>query len=652
MSELKHHGIEGQKWGVQNGPPYPLDPEDHSAAEKKAGAGEHKKTFKEKMAERKKKQAVANRVKKMQKAKAAKKREAKKMERQAAKEAKKEAKFNKAKEKAMKEGDVIWAQDNAYKLTNEEINAIVNRQDSIRRLDSTLSPIVASGISRMNKMNEIMRTTTNTIQNINNFTRAANDFKDLTRDPSTVNKITEVKTATDKTSGKEVSTVYRIKNGIKVTETVTNNIDRSHNRTYVESKQNNSNQNDSKPTESKPNPDNGKTPGQVERERQLQEAINKTPEPPKPAPSKPAQSGSLASQLGYNADGSRKAVDGSVQAKYTEKKETTSKKKNKKLKHSAMEVGGSLQHSAKGTSWEKSNHKYIYKKVVNGKWRYYYYVDPAKQNLSELDKDEAENAGVPIIDVDKELAVKDENYRRTNTGEWWNKKSEHKKAYEEYNKARSAAADIERYEDKKKLKHGGIMEQNAMEIGAEFLAHHGIEGQKWGIQNGPPYPLDPEDHSAAEKRAAGYDTSKKLKDQTKESFKSIGRGTKETVKSTGRSIKKAGTTTGHAFRNVGVTTGHAFRDAWAQAKEVPKSKDKKGSVKETANVISRGFKSFGKSVAINTLAVGLNAGRAAKETGKVAVSSIKTTGSEFSKTAKIGASRIDEMFAEEERKNR
>lgn len=33
---LSHHGIEGQKWGQQNGPPYPLDYEDHSATEKKA----------------------------------------------------------------------------------------------------------------------------------------------------------------------------------------------------------------------------------------------------------------------------------------------------------------------------------------------------------------------------------------------------------------------------------------------------------------------------------------------------------------------------------------------------------------------------------------------------------------------------------------
>lgn len=23
--ELQHHGIEGQRWGVKNGPPYPLE---------------------------------------------------------------------------------------------------------------------------------------------------------------------------------------------------------------------------------------------------------------------------------------------------------------------------------------------------------------------------------------------------------------------------------------------------------------------------------------------------------------------------------------------------------------------------------------------------------------------------------------------------
>lgn len=33
--ELLHHGIKGQRWGKKNGPPYPLDYDQHSSAEKK-----------------------------------------------------------------------------------------------------------------------------------------------------------------------------------------------------------------------------------------------------------------------------------------------------------------------------------------------------------------------------------------------------------------------------------------------------------------------------------------------------------------------------------------------------------------------------------------------------------------------------------------
>ena len=39
-----------------------------------------------------------------------------------------------------------------------------------------------------------------------------------------------------------------------------------------------------------------------------------------------------------------------------------------------------------------------------------------------------------------------------------------------------------------------------------YLAHHGILGQKWHKRNGPPYPLDASDHSKSEKEA-GYKKS-------------------------------------------------------------------------------------------------------------------------------------------------
>ena len=35
----------------------------------------------------------------------------------------------------------------------------------------------------------------------------------------------------------------------------------------------------------------------------------------------------------------------------------------------------------------------------------------------------------------------------------------------------------------------------------DYLVHHGIEGQKWGVTNGPPYPLNKSDYSSAERDA-------------------------------------------------------------------------------------------------------------------------------------------------------
>lgn len=40
-----------------------------------------------------------------------------------------------------------------------------------------------------------------------------------------------------------------------------------------------------------------------------------------------------------------------------------------------------------------------------------------------------------------------------------------------------------------------------------WLAHHGIEGQKWGVQNGPPYPLDKKTSIKVKKNASNNATT-------------------------------------------------------------------------------------------------------------------------------------------------
>lgn len=53
---------------------------------------------------------------------------------------------------------------------------------------------------------------------------------------------------------------------------------------------------------------------------------------------------------------------------------------------------------------------------------------------------------------------------------------------------------------------------------SNYLAHHGILGQKWGKKNGPPYPLDAGGHSASEKKA-GWRKSLKEKSEARKKEK-------------------------------------------------------------------------------------------------------------------------------------
>lgn len=48
-----------------------------------------------------------------------------------------------------------------------------------------------------------------------------------------------------------------------------------------------------------------------------------------------------------------------------------------------------------------------------------------------------------------------------------------------------------------------------------YISHHGIEGQKWGVRNGPPYPLDYNDHTKAEQKHMRKDAARLTKELNK-----------------------------------------------------------------------------------------------------------------------------------------
>jgi len=51
----------------------------------------------------------------------------------------------------------------------------------------------------------------------------------------------------------------------------------------------------------------------------------------------------------------------------------------------------------------------------------------------------------------------------------------------------------------------------------KVLIHHGIDGQKWGERNGPPYPLAVDQHSAGEQRSNDFSKMDSVMDKTKNS---------------------------------------------------------------------------------------------------------------------------------------
>lgn len=64
---------------------------------------------------------------------------------------------------------------------------------------------------------------------------------------------------------------------------------------------------------------------------------------------------------------------------------------------------------------------------------------------------------------------------------------------------------------------------------SDYLAHHGILGQKWGKRNGPPYPLGGGDYTAAERKAIYKKRKQKNSIYNKKHFDEVLRSDKTTL---------------------------------------------------------------------------------------------------------------------------
>lgn len=126
-NQLQHHGILGQKKGQRNGPPYPLKPSAHSAAEKKAmkssgNRGSSIAKYKAKVAKKAQIEAV------------------KKAEKQKKSEEKKNAQNAKLKEKILKSRSVAKVYKHADLFSDQELQQLKNRftlENDIKKLKNS-----------------------------------------------------------------------------------------------------------------------------------------------------------------------------------------------------------------------------------------------------------------------------------------------------------------------------------------------------------------------------------------------------------------------------------------------------------------------------------------------------------------------------------
>ena len=131
---------------------------------------------------------------------------------------------------------------------------------------------------------------------------------------------------------------------------------------------------------------------------------------------------------------------------------------------------------------------------------------------------------------------------RTNDEEWRHQQARKKYADKEKKKRNKSkqAKNVNNlmYAVDRYVTHSDISEEEGLDLFNDYLEHHGIMGMKWGVKNGPPYPLDADDHNASERRANWEQSLKKAGSALKKGAEGTGAFIKKTSQNTSAEIHK------------------------------------------------------------------------------------------------------------------
>lgn len=146
---LEHHGILGMHWGKRNGPPYPL------GSDKSTG-----KRLKESFSEFRKKRKKKAAIKKAKKTRALKKKEELRNKKQEEQNKKKEYKLldNRSKEDVIKANDIKTMLKNVGTFSNDEINKVLTRLDTEKRLRDRVEAIEKANMPLRKKIASAVKT--------------------------------------------------------------------------------------------------------------------------------------------------------------------------------------------------------------------------------------------------------------------------------------------------------------------------------------------------------------------------------------------------------------------------------------------------------------------------------------------------------------